>query len=253
MATERLPMRKIREILRLKWVAQRSHREAARSLGVSVGAVASVVGRAKTCGLTWAQLEALSDVGEVVSSSLVLDEVLQNIIMNAVRFSGCDGGSIMEYVEEERCFSVRSAYASSDELLRRLRGIRVELETTLVGRAAREGHPIAVADLDAVELDPHLRLLHDDGWRSVLAVPVLRGARIIGALVVRRKRPGDFSEETIEFLETFASQSIPIWMFAAPSRRPGILRSRPRGAPVPTKTASKFPASTARRLPTRSP
>ena len=93
----------------------------------------------------------------MVSSSLVLDEVLSNIIMNAVRFSGCDGGSIMEYVEDERCFSVRSAYASSPELLAKLRTIRVELETTLVGRAALEGHPIAVADLDAVELDPHLR------------------------------------------------------------------------------------------------
>lgn len=158
------------------------------------------------------QLEALSEVGGVVSSSLVLDEVLSNIIMNAVRFSGCDGGSIMEYVEDERCFSVRSAYASSAELLRKLRGIRVELETTLVGRAAREGHPIAVADLDTVELDPHLKLLHDDGWRSVLAVPVLRGERIIGALVVRRKRPGDFSDETVEFLETFASQSaLAVW------------------------------------------
>ncbi len=159
------------------------------------------------------QLEALSDVGAVVSSSLVLDEVLQNIIMNAVRFSGCDGGSIMEYVEEERRFSVRSAYASSDELLRKLRGVRVELEATLVGRAALEGHPIAVADLDAVEhLDPHLKLLHDDGWRSMLAVPVLRGERIIGALVVRRKRPGPFSDETLEFLETFASQSaLAVW------------------------------------------
>jgi hypothetical protein len=37
MATERVPMQKIREILRLKWVAQRSHREAARSLGDQPG------------------------------------------------------------------------------------------------------------------------------------------------------------------------------------------------------------------------
>jgi len=158
------------------------------------------------------QLEALSEVGGVVSSSLVLDEVLSSIIMNAVRFSGCDGGSIMEYVEEEHCFSVRSAYASSPELLAKLRQIRVELETTLVGRSALEGHPIAVADLTKVELDPHLKLLHDDGWRSILAVPVLRGERIIGALVVRRKKPGEFSEQTIEFLETFASQSaLAVW------------------------------------------
>ena len=61
MATERLPMRNIREILRLKWVAQRSHREAARSLGVSAGAVAAAVGRARARALTWAAVEALSD------------------------------------------------------------------------------------------------------------------------------------------------------------------------------------------------
>jgi signal transduction histidine kinase len=158
------------------------------------------------------QLEALSEVGGLVSSSLVLDEVLSNIIMNAVRFSGCDGGSIMEYVEPERCFSVRSAYASSPELLAKLRRTRVDLETTLVGRSALEGHPIAVADLGVVDLDPHLQLLHDDGWRSMIAVPVLRGERIIGALVVRRRTTGEFSAETIEFLETFAGQSaLAVW------------------------------------------
>ena len=54
-------MRKIREILRLKWVAQRSHREAARSLGVSPGAVAAAVGRARARALTWEAVEALSD------------------------------------------------------------------------------------------------------------------------------------------------------------------------------------------------
>ncbi|KQY47763.1 GAF domain-containing protein [Cellulomonas sp. Root137] len=153
------------------------------------------------------QLEALSQVGGLVSSSLVLDEVLATIIKNAVRFSGCDGGSVMEYVEDEHAFSVRSAYASSPDLLTRLRDVRIELEHTLVGRAALERHPLAVPDLDEVDLDPHLQVLHDDGWRSVLAVPVLRGARIIGALVVRRRTPGPFAPETVDFLETFASQS----------------------------------------------
>ena len=168
--------------------------------------------RGQELGRKVEQLEALSEVGGLVSSSLVLDEVLSNIIMNAVRFSGCDGGSIMEYVEDERCFSVRSAYASSPELLAKLRTIRVDLETTLVGRSALEGHPIAVADLGAVELDPHLRLLYDDGWRSMIAVPVLRGERIIGALVVRRKTTGGFPDETVEFLETFAGQSaLAVW------------------------------------------
>jgi transposase len=61
MATERLPMRQIRDILRLKWTLKRSHRETARSLGVSVGVVASVVSRAAKKPLTWPEIEALSD------------------------------------------------------------------------------------------------------------------------------------------------------------------------------------------------
>ena len=61
MATERLPMRHIREILRLKWGLKRSHRDVARSLGISPGAVASVLSRATAIGLTSAGLEGLSD------------------------------------------------------------------------------------------------------------------------------------------------------------------------------------------------
>ena len=61
MATERLSMRKTREILRLKWSLGRSHREVARSLAVSCGAVAGTVRRARKAGLDWPAVEALND------------------------------------------------------------------------------------------------------------------------------------------------------------------------------------------------
>jgi transposase len=61
MATERLPMRHIREILRLKWTLKRSHRETARSLGISPGAVASVMSRATQVGLRWDALVHVTD------------------------------------------------------------------------------------------------------------------------------------------------------------------------------------------------
>jgi DNA-directed RNA polymerase specialized sigma24 family protein len=61
MATERLSMRKTREILRLKWALGRSHREVARSLGISSGAVGSTMLRAQSAGLNWAQVQGLAD------------------------------------------------------------------------------------------------------------------------------------------------------------------------------------------------
>jgi signal transduction histidine kinase/ActR/RegA family two-component response regulator len=153
------------------------------------------------------ELEALREVGDAVGSSLDVDHVLSTIAMHAVELSGTDGGSIMEYYEHDRCFMVRATYHTEPAVIDRLRSIRIELDETLVGRAAKERRPLAVTDLDVGDLDAHLRILHDSGWRSVLAVPMLRDEQIVGALVVRRKRTGSFSEEIVELLETFASQS----------------------------------------------
>jgi transposase len=61
MATERLSMRKLREILRQKWTLTRSHRQVAASLNVSVGTVTSVLRRATHASLDWPQVQALPD------------------------------------------------------------------------------------------------------------------------------------------------------------------------------------------------
>jgi transposase len=55
-------MRKSREILRLKWELQRSHREVARSLGVGLGTVSQTLLRARAAGLAdWAAVQALDE------------------------------------------------------------------------------------------------------------------------------------------------------------------------------------------------
>lgn len=61
MATVRLTMRQIREILRQKWPLKRTHREVAHSLGISPGAVGSVLLRAQALEWDWEKVKALSD------------------------------------------------------------------------------------------------------------------------------------------------------------------------------------------------
>ena len=62
MAGPRLSMRKTREILRQKWCLGRSHREVARSQGVSVGMVSATLSRAHAAGLAdWAAVAPLSE------------------------------------------------------------------------------------------------------------------------------------------------------------------------------------------------
>lgn len=61
MATERLTMRNLREILRQKLELKRSHRQAARAAAVSAGSVAFASMRAKVLALTWIDVCALDD------------------------------------------------------------------------------------------------------------------------------------------------------------------------------------------------
>ena len=61
MATERLSMRQIREILRQKWVLGRPHREVAESLRIGLGTVSVVLERAKQAGLDWPTVQTLTE------------------------------------------------------------------------------------------------------------------------------------------------------------------------------------------------
>lgn len=61
MATERLRMRDLREILRQKLVLKRSNRQVGASLRVSHGGVSGAVGRARALGLDWEKIATLSD------------------------------------------------------------------------------------------------------------------------------------------------------------------------------------------------
>jgi len=61
MATERLSMRAIREILRQRWVQGQPHRAVALSTGRSVGAVYETLRRAAEAGLDWERVQGLTD------------------------------------------------------------------------------------------------------------------------------------------------------------------------------------------------
>ena len=61
MATERLSMRKIHELLRLRWEAKLSQREIARSLAAGKTAVGRCLQRAEEAGLTWPLDPVLDD------------------------------------------------------------------------------------------------------------------------------------------------------------------------------------------------
>jgi signal transduction histidine kinase/DNA-binding response OmpR family regulator len=153
------------------------------------------------------ELRALGEISQAVSSSFDLDEVLTKILSHAIHLSGTDGGSIFEFDAETREFELRICHGTSSDVVRALRKIRIHLDETFVGAAATHGRARQAPDLERAAADPHFNELLKGGWRSLVAVPLLREDEILGMLTVRRRKPGRVSDHILGLLETVASQS----------------------------------------------
>src|SRR5262249_19188278 len=156
------------------------------------------------------ELKALGDVGQAVSSTLDLQTVLSTIVGHAVQLSGTDSGVIYEYDEERQEFYLRASHRMEEELVEAIRAAPIRQGEGATGRATTTRAPVQVInlleeqELGATRLRPIAARL---GYRSVLAVPLLREERILGALTVWRKEAGSFSAEVVNLLQTFATQS----------------------------------------------
>jgi GAF domain-containing protein len=84
------------------------------------------------------------------------------------------------------------------------------LRGTAAGRAVLDRRTIHVPDLQAeVDAYPESSVLaRSYGYRTVLNVPLLRGAEAIGAIGIRRTEVRPFTDRQIELLETFADQAV---------------------------------------------
>jgi signal transduction histidine kinase len=99
-------------------------------------------------------------------------------------------------------------YGISAELIEALHQSRRHVgDETVIGRAAARRAPVQVSDL-LNEPNYPLSFVQQAGFRASLAVPFFREARILGRLIVRRKSASEFPREIVDFLQTFAAQSV---------------------------------------------
>jgi signal transduction histidine kinase/CheY-like chemotaxis protein len=154
------------------------------------------------------QLRALGAVSQAVNSSLDLQEVLTTIVAHAVELSGSDGGAIYEFDEATAQFQPRVTHGTSDELNDAIRDAGIRMGETIVGEAALKRVAVQRADIREMPISALNETLDRAGFRALLAVPLLREDQVIGALVVRRRVPGPFPQETMDLLQTIATQSV---------------------------------------------
>jgi signal transduction histidine kinase len=154
------------------------------------------------------ELQALGEVSQAVNSTLDLEQVLTTIVQRAVQLSRTDAGAIYVFDEARQEFKLRATYGMSDEMIVAITDRRIGTGDAHIGPAATERKPIQVPDIEKELLTPVNEINLREGFRAVLIIPLLRPDHIVGALVVRRKTPGEFPQSAIDLLETFGDQSV---------------------------------------------
>jgi len=154
------------------------------------------------------QMSALREVGQAISSTLDLEQVLQTIVSHAVQLTGLDSGTIYEFDAASESFHLRATTNMPEEMINVYRAMPIRLGESVVGRAGATREPVEVPDIEDGSYQARYKdVLLRHGYRAILAVPLLREEQVIGAITVSRNSPGAFAPEVIELLKTFASQS----------------------------------------------
>jgi signal transduction histidine kinase/HAMP domain-containing protein len=157
------------------------------------------------------ELRALGEVGQTLSSTLDLQTVLTTIVSRAAELSGSSGGSVYEFDEDTQTFRVQASHNVAPEHLAALRAAPIHLGQGAVGQAGATRAPVETADIldEQQSVAPQTRqILARQGFRSLLALPLLREERLLGGLAVWRHEAGRFPPEVVSLLKTFAAQSV---------------------------------------------
>ena len=153
------------------------------------------------------QQTATADVLKAISrSTFDLGAVLQTLVEAAARLCEADQGTIAR--EQDGVFIRAASYGFSTEFVELVKNLPVEpARGSATGRALLEGHTVHIPDVQADSDYTFTEAKDLGGFRTILAVPMLRDGKAIGVLALTRLEVQPFTDKQIELVTTFADQA----------------------------------------------
>ncbi len=137
-------------------------------------------------------------------SDLRLDSLLSELLQRIRDILKVDTVAILLIDERRENLEARAAVGIEEEVER---GIRIPIGRGFAGRIAAERAAIYIADVNHAEiLNPILR---EKGIRSLLGVPLIVEAELIGVLHVGTLRPREFTNDDAALLQLAAARMAP--------------------------------------------
>ena len=152
------------------------------------------------------ELKVLEEVGRAVASSLDLNAVLPTVAARALEITHADAVLIYTYDAGHDRFNLTEAIGVD----RSVEGshLAIDREGSTLGEAASSGEPVAIPNLHKAGDIPLRDVAVQAGFYSVLVVPLGDQTGILGSLVVLRRNAGDFPQNLIGLMKTFAHQAV---------------------------------------------
>ena len=160
---------------------------------------------------TLEQQTATSEILRVISSSPTdTQPVFETIAENAARLCGGVMGGVFHYDGERMHLGAMVNFAPGGEDTWRRLFPRPPSRDTAAGRAILERAVVILSDweADSARAGWAREVAQSGGYRSAMAVPMLREGVPIGVILVCRVEPGSFPDAHVQLLKTFAEQAV---------------------------------------------